>query len=474
VLTRPAAALTALALLVTGSAATARGGTPASPAARAGAVRGAPGIGDPYFPQDGNGGIDVRSYHVHDAYSFARRRLSGWTTVTLRTTERLRSFDLDFLLPVRAVSLSTGGSTFSRPTRHELRIVPRHALPAGAVVRVRVAYAGHPSHYSYAHESNWMDDGREAMALNEPHMAPWWFPSNDHPLDKARMDLHLTVPRDDQVVAGGRLVGVRRAGHHATYHWRAGSMATYLAFFVAGRFVVRQGVDHHLPYYLAVSRELPRSLRRAALRGLRQTPGIVSWLSRHVGRYPFDRTGGVVTALNPGFSLETQTRPTYPGGVSRTLMVHELAHQWFGDSVSVHHWRDIWLNEGFATFMEQLWAQDHGGPTTSSWLRSTYDAESADSSFWQLRISDPGAARLFDWPVYQRGAMTLAALRRLLGPEVFGQVLRAWTSQHAHGHGTTAQFEALAGRVSGQDLSAFFDAWLVQTVKPADTPANGL
>jgi hypothetical protein len=116
VLTRPAAslaALAALALLVSGSAATARGGAPASPTARSGAVRGASGIGDPYFPEDGNGGIDVRSYDVHDAYSFARRRLSGWTTVTLRTTQPLRSFDLDFLLPVRAVSLSTGGSTFS-------------------------------------------------------------------------------------------------------------------------------------------------------------------------------------------------------------------------------------------------------------------------------------------------------------------------------------------------------------------------
>jgi aminopeptidase N len=155
-------------------------------------------------------------------------------------------------------------------------------------------------------------------------------------------------------------------------------------------------------------------------------------------------------------------------------MVHELAHQWFGDSVSVHHWQDVWLNEGFATFMEQLWAQDHGGPTTSSWLRTTYNGESTDASFWQLRISDPGASHLFDWPVYERGAMTLAALRRLLGPETFGHLLRAWTSQHAHRHGTTAQFEALAARVSGQDLTAFFDAWLVQTVKPADTPENGL
>jgi aminopeptidase N len=465
VLTRGVVLLAALTLLVSGSVASAGSGT--AP------VAGAPGIGDPYFPEDGNGGIDVRSYDVHDAYCFSGV-LTGWTTVTLRTTEQLSSFDLDFLLPVQAVHLSTGRSTFSRPSRHELRIEPRHPIAAGTTVRVRVAYAGHPARLSWGGESNWVATGTEAMALNEPHMAPWWFPSDDHPLDKARMDLHITVPRSQQVVAGGRLVGVRRSSQHATYHWRAGAMATYLAFFVAGRLVIRHGTDHGLPYYVAVSRDLPRPQRNAALRGLLRTPGIVRWLSRHLGPYPFSTTGGVVTSLNPGFSLETQTRPTYPEGVSRLLMVHELAHQWFGDSVSVHHWQDIWLNEGSATFMEHLWEEDHGGPSTSAWLHETFHLTSADSSFWQLPVADPGAHDLFDWPVYERGAMTLAALRRRIGHDAFAHLLEAWTSGHRFGHGSTAQFEALATNISGQDLTSFFDAWLVQPVRPADTVDNGL
>jgi len=134
VLTRGAVLLAALALIVSGAAAAVGNST----------VAGAPGIGDPYFPLDGNGGIDVRTYEVHDAYRFSGGLLSGWTKVTLRTTQRLSSFDLDFLLPVRSVHLSTGGSTFSRPSRHELRIRPRHAIAAGTTVRVRVAYAGHP------------------------------------------------------------------------------------------------------------------------------------------------------------------------------------------------------------------------------------------------------------------------------------------------------------------------------------------
>jgi aminopeptidase N len=474
VLTRVAAVLVALGLVAGGSAAL-RHGSGDDEAAAAGALTGpgAASIGDPYFPLDGNGGINVLSYAVHDRYRLATGRLSGRTVVTLRTTQKLRSFHLDFLLPVSRVRLSTGPATFSRPEQHELRIHPRHPIPAQTPVRVTVTYAGDPSRYRYAGESNWVGGPREAEAVNEPHMAPWWFPSNDHPLDKARMNIRITVPKDKQVVSNGRLLGVRRQGGLATYHWGGGGpMATYLAFFVVGRFQVRTGTAHHLPYYLAVSRELSRPMRRAAMKGLSRTPGIVHWLQKELGPYAFKSTGGVVTALNPGFSLENQTRPVYPRGVDTDLMVHELAHQWFGDSVSVHHWRDVWLNEGFATYMEHRWTETHGGQTTSRWLHKAYDSEG--SWFWRLVVSDPGPGHLFDWPVYERGGMTLAALRNVIGKPTFAHLLRRWTHEHRHGHGTTKDFEALAEKVSGQDLSTFFDEWVRQSDQPEETVANGL
>jgi aminopeptidase N len=465
VIVRLAAPLAALALLI--------GGVSDDDARAPVAVAGAEGIGDPYFAEDGNGGIDVLRYDVHDAYRFSDRRISGWTTVTLRTTERLSSFDLDFLLPVSDVRLSTGPATFDRPDRHELRITPHRALAAGTRVRVRVAYDGHPDRVGWAGESNWVASGREVVAMNEPHMAPWWFPANDHPLDKARMNLFVTVSGGRRVIANGTLAGVRRDGARTTYHWDGGApMATYLAFFAAGDFAVRSGTSHHLRYQVAVSRRLGAASERAAMRGLLRTPGIVSWLDRHLGRYPFGVTGGLVTSLNPGFSLENQTRPTYPQGVTRLLMVHELAHQWFGDSVSVHHWRDVWLNEGFATYMEQLWNAGHGGPTTRSWLHQAYD--DATTSFWHLVVADPGPGDLFDWPVYQRGAMTLAALRERIGHAAFAHLLKRWVAVHRHRHGTTEQFEALAAQVSGQDLTSFFDAWLHQPTRPAASAANGL
>jgi aminopeptidase N len=476
VLIRLTALLVALGL-VAGGGASSEGGGDRADAAGTPSVAGAEGIGDPYFPRDGNGGIDVRSYEIHDRYRFGGR-LTGWTRVRLRTTETLSSFDLDFLLPVSRVRLSTGRSTFDRPSRHELRTVPTRPIPEGATVEVLVRYGGRPGGHAYAGESNWSATAHEAEAVNEPHMAPWWFPSNDHPLDKARMDLHLTVPRDRQVVSNGRLLGVRRTARLATYHWgHAGPMATYLAFFVAGRFDVQRGRAHRLPYYLAVSRELPRGMRRAAMRGLEHTPAVVAWLRHQLGAYPFGSTGGVVTALDPGFSLENQTRPVYPRAVSNDLMVHELAHQWFGDSVSVRRWSDVWLNEGFATYMEHRWTEAHGGESTSTWLHGVYDSEPDTSSFWDGVVSDPGsgiAQRFAFNVVYQRGGMPLAALRNVIGEPTFATLVQRWTRQNRYGHGTTDAFEALAEKVSGQDLTGFFDAWVRSSAKPDATAANGL
>jgi aminopeptidase N len=482
VLTRIAAVLVALGLVAGGAAAVRHGsGDDEAAAATAPAPptdAGSDGIGDPYFPLDGNGGINVLSYDVRDRYRFATGELSGRTVVTLRTTQRLSSFDLDFLLPVSSVRLSTGKATYTAPEHHELRITPKHPIPAHTRVRATVTYAGKPGKHSYSGESNWVASSHEVEAVNEPHMAPWWFPSNDHPLDKARMSIRVTVPGDQQVVSNGRLIGVRRHAGLATYHWGGGGpMATYLAFFVAGQLQIRSGTAHHLPYYLAVSRQLPPSMRRAAMKGLERTPDIVHWLQAQVGRYAFKATGGVVTSLDPGFSLENQTRPVYPRGVYEDLMVHELAHQWFGDSVSVHHWSDVWLNEGFATYMEHRWREGHGRESTSAWLRSTYDAQPDTSSFWDGVVSDPGSgiAQLFAFNVvYERGGMTLAALRNVIGNPAFATLVRRWTRQNRYGHGSTDAFEALAEKVSGKDLTAFFDAWVRQSGKPDDTPENGL
>jgi aminopeptidase N len=209
---------------------------------------------------------------------------------------------------------------------------------------------------------------------------------------------------------------------------------------------------------------------------LRRTPAFVRWLRSQLGPYPFSTTGGVVTSLNPGFSLENQTRPTYPGlgRGSTSLMVHELAHQWLGDSVSVRNWRDIWLNEGAATFMEVRYAETHGGRSAHRWLMDRYLSTPASDPFWNLAIGDPGADRIFDFRIYLRGGMALQALRQRIGNADFWAVMRSWVRSNRIGNGSTAEFQAVAERLSGANLDGFFDAWFFTPTKPARTRANGL
>ncbi|MEP9364484.1 M1 family metallopeptidase [Nocardioides sp. CN2-186] len=447
---------------------------------------GAAGIGDSYFPLDGNGGIDVLRYDVHDRYDLASGRLSGWTDVRLRGTASLSGFDLDFLLPVSRVTVDGKKASFNQKRYHELSI--QHRLDQGETVVVRVKYAGTPGDYRYAGESNWLADQNEVVAMNQPHMAPWWFPANDHPLDKAMVDVHITVPKGLDVISNGVERGRTVHGATATTHWSADEpMVPYLAFFAAGRFKIAKGVDHGRPWLVAVSesKKLNRSAQDTSMRLMKMTPELVDWEESALGLdYPFSVTGGLTTSLNVGFALENQTRPTYPymgGGEEAVLtVVHELAHQWFGDSVAVHHWKDIWLNEGFATFMENYYTETHDGPSANAELRDYYDRTPAGNDFWKHEVADPCADgvecvnSIFATFVYQRGELALQALRNVVGDAAFFDILRTWATDHAGGNGATEQFEALAEEISGQDLDAFFSAWLHSTAKPADTEANGL
>jgi aminopeptidase N len=453
-------------------------GVPATGETRAAPVDGASGIGDPYWPLDGNGGIDVATYKISNRYALGTKRLSGRTAIELTATQDLASFSLDFLLDVSRVRVDGERARFTKTDGgHELRITPTRPLVAGSGHTVVVSYADRPARRSYAGERNWLASEQEVITMNEPHMAPWWFPANDHPLDKAVVDVRIRVPSGREVISNGELKG-RRVGNRSTqWHWRADEpMVPYLAFFAAGDFAIEKGTHRGLPWLVAVSERLGERDQAASMRLMRKTPKVVAGLEKDLGDYPFSVVGGITTGLNPGFALENQTRPTYPavGASATSLVVHELAHQWFGDDVAVERWSDIWLNEGFATFMEWRWTETHGGRSAAAILRSYYDNVDATSDFWQVVVGDPGADKVFDAAVYGRGAMTLQALRNRVGDQVFWQVVRTWLREQSGGNGSTAEFEELAARVSGQDLGAFFDAWLRTPARPAATAANGL
>jgi aminopeptidase N len=428
---------------------------------------GAPGAGDPYFPLAGNGGYDVRHYDLTLRYDTAARHLDGTAVLTARATQPLSRFDLDLKgLKVTGVRVDGAPAAFRR-SGQELVVTPRTALRPGRDFRVTVAYGGIPKPVTDPDGSpdGWIPTDDGAFVAGEPQGAMTWFPANNHPTDKASYDFTLTVPAGRTAVANGVLLGRRTAHGRTTFHWRQREpMAAYLATATIGTFHIRQYTTRDgIRVYDAVD---PREARAAAP-VLKKLPSVLEWESRLFGPYPFRSAGSIVDhAPDVGYALETQGRPLYDSAPDVGTLVHENAHQWFGDSVSPTRWQDIWLNEGFATYAEWLYREQHGGDSAQKTFDALY-ARPASDGLWAFPPGDPGSgAHLFDTPVYARGAMALHELRRAVGDRVFLRILRAWAAAHRHGHGTTAQFTALAERESGKDLNGLFTTWLYAQGKP--------
>ncbi|MEV6836492.1 M1 family metallopeptidase [Streptomyces sp. NPDC051133] len=432
---------------------------------------GAPGIGDPYFPELGNGGFDALHYDLDVAYAPDTGRLDGRTTLTARATQALSSFDLDLQqLQITKVEVNGGHAEFSRDG-DEVTVTPRSSLPRGRTFTVSVTYGGVPEPLGgpivFGSKYGWMKTADGVFVACEPNAASTWFPSSDHPSDKATYDIRIKAPEGLTGVSNGRLISTYDR-HGSTYtHWRESRpMATYLATATIGRFDVRTGrTPGGTPIYVAVDPVLKDSNKVDVYA---VTAAATDYWSKVFGPYPFEETGAIVDDMpEAGFSLEVQSKPAYSAVRSETTIVHELAHQWFGDSVSVARWKDIWLNEGFATYAQWLWAEHQGTRSAHDSFLADYGARPAASSFWQVRVADPQRDTMFSSAVYDRGAMTLQMLRERIGDKAFFRLLPAWTKLHRYGNADTADFIRLAERVSGRQLDDLFDTWLFTTGKPA-------
>ena len=427
---------------------------------------GSPGLGDPFFPLAGNGGYDVAHYALRLRYDPATRQLDGSATIRAVATQDLSRFDLD-LRGFRISRLSVNGraASFTRQGQ-ELVITPARGLRAGHRFTVKVRYAGVPAVVTDPDESieGWVPTDDGAFVVNEPQGSPGWYPVNDNPQDKATYTFRVTVPKGLTVMANGVLVSRTSARGRTTFVWRERlPMAPYLATSTLGRFdLTRYRLANGLPVYIAVDSKLP------AVPVLGKLPAIVRFYSSIYGPYPFDAVGAVVDdAENVGYSLETQTKPMFDKPPDEATLAHELSHMWYGDSVTLRRWPDIWLHEGFATWSEWIWSEHQGRESAHQTFRKLYDTPATDSEFWTPPPARPGSpVNLFDGTVYDRGGMTLQALREKVGNKAFFHILRAWAAEHRYGNVTTAQFIALAERVSGRDLRHFFNVWLYRPEKP--------
>ena len=344
---------------------------------------GAAGGGDPFFPSAGNGGYDVKNYAVKLDYQPQNEQLAGDVTITARATQDLSSFNLDLRgFNVATVTVNGAAAKFTRKDQ-ELTITPASGLRRNRDFTARVVYSGHvnnvrdPDHA----RDGWIPTEDGAYVVNEPQGVPSWLPVNDSLKDFATWDFTVTVPKGRTVMANGVLVSKTDSGDKTTWHWRESSpMVSYLATVTNGFFELR--TEHAGERPAAVRRRRPADalLRRedAAPAGRLGQPGRRAGGDRLPLRACTGRTRSRASAAivdwapNVFFALETQTKPNYDVLPDELTIVHELAHQWFGDALVLDHWSDMWLNEGFATWSEWIWTERHGGQTAQQRFDQLY------------------------------------------------------------------------------------------------------
>ncbi len=425
---------------------------------------------DDYLPKNGNPGYRVSRYELDLEYKVSINRLSGTATITAVTLVELQQFTLDLSCALSVSKVSVNGERVSQFSCRagKLRVRLASKLAAGAALAVVVRYGGSPTPI----RSLWGDVGFEeltdgALVAGQPNGAASWFPCNDHPGAKAAFRIQVSTESRYRVIANGKLVSRRaRASQTVWTYEQAEPTSTYLATLQIGGYESVRLARLPVPIRGAV----PKRLRAEFDRDFARQHEMLELFVELFGPYPL--ASGytvVVTDDELDIPLEAQGISIFGANhcdgtrANERLIAHELAHQWFGNSVTVRRWRDIWLHEGFACYAEWLWSEHSGGPGADELARTAHERLRAMPQ--DLLLADPGPREMFDDRVYKRGALTLHALRGRLGDADFFALLRDWTERHRHGNVVTEDFTGLAATYC-DDLRPLWDAWLYSTRVP--------
>jgi aminopeptidase N len=435
------------------------------------AAKKAPPVIDPYLPGNGNFGYRVSRYELDLDYKVAINRLSGSVTITAVTLAALRTFTLDLS---DALSVSKVWVNGRRPAQFsssggKLRIALSSSLPAGAAMSITVRYGGTPQPI----ESCWGEIGFEELSngvlvAGQPNGAASWFPCDDHPSAKASYRIQISTESPYRAIANGELINRReRAGQTTWTYEQAEPTSTYLVTLQIGMYD-----SHRLATNgVAIHAALPARLRDNFEHDFGRQPQMMKLFVTLFGRYPLS-SGYTVVVTDDELEIPLEAQGISIFGANHCdgrrsaerLIAHELAHQWFGNSVTARHWRDIWLHEGFACYAEWLWSEHCGERTADEWAHHYY--ERLRESPQDLLLSDPGPRDMFDDRVYKRGALTLHALRGVLGDDSFFALLRDWTTRHRHATAVTDDFTGLAANYAEVSLRPLWQAWLYSTDVP--------
>jgi aminopeptidase N len=424
---------------------------------------------DPYLPGHGDVRFSVEHYDLDLQYKVESNHIEARALLRVTATEALPELMLD-LHALEVTSLRVTGAAVARWTHRasRLRVRLRAPLLPGAELTVAVSYRGRPRPMPGPDgPTGWEELSDGVLVAAQPHGAPTWFPCNDRMADKATYRVTVRTDPGYRVVSNGELTVQRRVGRRVEWvHEQRRPMATYLATLQIGRYVLEPQPSSGTPSALAA----PAARMPAARAAFADQPRMIDTFAGLFGPYPFAAYTVVVTDDPLEIPLESQTLSTFGSNhlsrlwEAQRLIAHELAHQWFGNTVTAASLRDIWLHEGFACYAEWLWSEAVGRTTAQEEAQRHHGILARLPQ--DLVLTDPGPHRLFDDRVYKRGALTLHALRRTIGDGAFFALLRSWVDRHRFGVVTTADFEALVRDEAGVDPEVLLGPWLRQRALP--------
>jgi aminopeptidase N len=418
---------------------------------------------DPYLPDHVPGGLHVARYDLELDYRVASNRLDGRARVHATATDDLERLSLD-LVGLRVSKVLVDGRRPGRFAQRDGRLEVRLARPvaAGAGVVVEVEYGGQPG----PRRGPWGEVGWEELTdgvivAGQPDGAPSWFPCDDRPGAKAAFHIAVTTDAGYEVVCNGVLVGHRVRSSRVRWEFdQPEPTAPYLATVQIGRYERTPLAAGPVPQDVVA----PPRLRAAHTHDLARQPAMMALFTDRFGPYPYPRYDVVVTDDPLEIPLEAHGLSVFGANHvdgrrgSERLVAHELAHQWFGNSLTASTWRDIWLHEGFACYAEWLWEEESGGRTADAQARTVHTRLRGLPQ--DLVIGDPGREDMFDDRLYKRGALTLHALRHAVGDAAFFDVLRTWTARYRHGSVDTPALAATITEVTGYDAAPLLTTWL--------------
>ncbi|MEV0947407.1 M1 family metallopeptidase [Rhodococcus sp. NPDC049939] len=425
---------------------------------------------DPYLPQNGNRGYRVSRYELDLTYKVQTNRLTGKATITTVTTEPRSRFTLDLASSLQVTRVVSNGSRETKWLHRngKLIVTTAHKIPAGGALVLVVAYRGSPKPIpSMWGEVGWEELTEGALVASQPNGAASWFPCDDHPSSKASYRISITTDSAYYTVANGALVSKRTRASQTTWVYeQTEPMSSYLATIQIGPYERRSVGSGSVPLFAVT----PRRLRSAFDVDFGRQPEMMDVFVRLFGPYPFAEYTVVVTDDELEIPLEAQGISIFGANHCtgqrsyERLVAHELAHQWFGNSLTLGRWQDIWLHEGFACYAEWIWSENSGGPSAHELAVQAHRDLARKPQ--DLVVADPGPQLMFDDRIYKRGALTLHALRGKLGDESFFALLRQWTQTRRHSTVTVEQFTDLAAHYTDEPLRHFSDAWLVEKTLP--------